>query len=48
MSNDISTEYTKAKNKEEGRRGYGLWKREKITDISPKNYGEFLQKKKKR
>lgn len=48
MSNDISTEYTKSKNKEEGRRGYLMWKHEKETVISPKNYGMFLQKKKRR
>lgn len=52
MSNDISTEYTKSKNKEEGRRGYLMWKRKKETVIifstSPKNYGMFLQEKKRR
>lgn len=42
MSNDISTEYTKSKNKEEGRRGYLMWKHENETVISPKNYGMFL------
>lgn len=48
MSMDISTEYTKTKNKEEGRRGYGMWKREKVTVISPKNYGMFLQRRRRK
>ena len=48
MSKDISTQYTKTKNKEEGRRGYGMWKHEKITIISPKYYGMFLQKKRRK
>lgn len=47
MSKDISTEYTKTKNKEEGRRGYVMWKHEKVTVISPKDYGMFLQKKRR-
>ena len=47
MSKDISTEYTKKRNNEEGRRGYGMWKLEKITDIPPKNYGMFLQNKRR-
>lgn len=29
MSNNISTMYTRHQNKTEGRRGYGMWKREK-------------------
>lgn len=45
MSKDISTEYTKELNKECGRKGYFSWKTEKITTISPKNYGMFLQRK---
>ena len=48
MSKDITTEYTKVKNKEDGRRGYGAWKHEKESTISPKDYGMFLQRKKGR
>lgn len=48
MSKDITTEYTKTKNKEDGRRGYGGWKYEKESIISPKDYGMFLQRKKGR
>lgn len=47
MSKDISTQYTKTRNKEQGRRGYFMWKREKDTNISPKDYGMFLQRKRK-
>ena len=45
MSKDISTQYTKTRNKEQGRRGYGMWKSEKDTVISPKDYGMFQQRK---
>lgn len=45
MSKDISTQYTKIRNKEQGRRGHGMWKSEKETVIPPKNYGMFLQRK---
>ena len=41
VSKDISTMYTKQKNKKAGRRGYGNWKREKEDVISPKQYGQF-------
>lgn len=47
MSKDISTEYTKIKNKEQGRHGYGMWKNEKESVISPKDYGMFLQRKRR-
>lgn len=47
MSKDISSQYTKTRNREEGRRGYCLWKREKDAIISPKNYGIFIQRKNK-
>ena len=47
MSKDISTQYTRQQNKECGRRGYGMWKNEKSTVISPKDYGMFLDKHKK-
>ena len=47
MNNDISSIYTKTKNKQCGRRGYCSWKQEKISVISPKDYGEFVQSKRK-
>lgn len=47
MSNDISTPYTKMKNKKDGRRGYFLWKKEKET-ISPKEYGMFLSERRRK
>ena len=43
MSKDISTKYTQFQNKNTGRRGYGFWKREKDTVISPKEYDSFLR-----
>lgn len=43
MSKDISTMYTKQKNKKAGRKGYGNWKREKEDVISPKKYGQFRE-----
>lgn len=46
MSKDISTIYTKDRNKNCGRKGYHAYKREKITDTSPAEYGMFLQKRK--
>ncbi len=48
MSKDISTQYTRTKNKEDGRRGYCMWKHEKVSVISPKDYGMFLHRKKRR
>ena len=45
---NITTQYTRTQNKENGRRGYGNWKKEKITSIQPKEYGMFLEKKKRR
>lgn len=44
MGKDIFTQYTKYENQNRGRRGYGMWKREKEVIISPKDYGSFLQK----
>lgn len=41
---NIFSKYTKEKNKKAGRRGYGMWKREIITNISPKEYGIFVKK----
>lgn len=43
MSKDISTLYTKCRNERTGRRGYFLWKQEKQRNITPKDYGMFLQ-----
>lgn len=48
MSEDISTLYTKKKNKECGRHGYSMWKQSKETNILPSNYGMFLQKSRNR
>lgn len=48
MSNDISTPFTKDQNKTKGRKGYGFWKYEKETIISPKNYGMFVNGSRKR
>lgn len=47
MSKDISHEFTKEKNVKCGRTGYCGFKREKITRISPRDYGMFLQGKRK-
>lgn len=47
MSKDISTMYTKDENMKAGRKGYGMWNREKETAISPRDYGEFVGKKRK-
>lgn len=46
MGKDISTMYTKEENKKNGRKGYYAWKDEKETVIRPKQYGQFLQKRK--
>lgn len=48
MSNDISTMYTKSKNIKAGRKGYGAWKKEKLTDISPAAYGDYILQHRKR
>jgi hypothetical protein len=48
MSNDISYQYTKTRNKECGRNGYYAAHREKCTVISPSEYGMFLQRKRNR
>lgn len=47
MSKDISTIYTKDQNQKAGRRGYGNWKSEKESHISPAKYGGFIKKSKK-
>lgn len=48
MSKDISSQYTKEQNKKNGRKGYGMWKKETVTNISPKNYGQYIQSHNKR
>lgn len=48
MSNDIFSMYTKDQNKKAGRRGYSLWKREKVNIISPAAYGDYILQDKKR
>ena len=48
MSKDISTPYTKQQNKKCGRKGYCGFKREKVADITPKNYREFLWERKRK
>lgn len=48
MSDDISTQFTKEKNNKRGRHGVGGWKYEKVTQISPKDYGMFIQGKRKK
>lgn len=45
MSKDISTKFTNERNKTMGRKGYAMWKSEKITVITPKDYGMFLQRR---
>ena len=45
MSNDISTMYTKEKNMKTGRKGYFRWQREKVTSISPAEYGDYVLRK---
>lgn len=46
MSCDISTQFTKECNQKYGRKGYGMWKREKTQTISPAQYGMFVNDKK--
>lgn len=48
MSNNISTMYTKDKNKKAGRKGYANWKTEKETVISPVAYGDYILQHRKR
>ena len=48
MSKDISTQYTKDQNKKCGRNGYGMAHREKVINISPSEYGMFLQNRKRK
>lgn len=46
MSKDIFTQFTKLKNKNDGRKGYCDFDREKVIHISPREYGEFVQRRK--
>lgn len=48
MSNDISSVYTRDKNKKAGRRGYCGWKREKEDAIRPCDYGDYILQRRKR
>ena len=48
MSKDISTAYTKERNKQCGRHGEVGWQSDKDREIIPADYGMFLQKQKKR
>lgn len=48
MGLDISTQYTKEQNKKCGRNGYCMAHREKCTVISPRDYGMFIQEKRKK
>ena len=48
MSNDISSMYTKDQNKKAGRKGYVLWKHEKVNIISPAAYGDYILQYRKR
>ena len=47
MGKDILTKFTKEENRKNGRNGYGFAKNEKVTVISPADYGMFIQKHKK-
>ena len=48
MSNDISTQYTKERNKKCGRNRYYAAHREKVNVISPSEYGMFIEGKKRK
>ena len=48
MSNDISTPFTKQRKKNDGRKGWVEWQTEKETVISPRDYGEFISKKRRK
>lgn len=48
MSKDISTMYSKEREKTCGRRGYAGWQTEKEQNISPRHYGEFVNKKRRK
>lgn len=48
MSNDISSMYTKDQNKKAGRRGYSLWKHEKVAIIPPAAYGDYILQDRRR
>lgn len=48
VGKDISTAYTKEQNRKCGRKGYYLYKREKVTVINPRDYGMFLDGRRKK
>ena len=48
MSKDISTQYTKDQNNKCGRNGYCGAHKEKLTIITPSQYGMFLSKMKRK
>ena len=48
MSNDISTMYTKYKNRKTGRKGYCAWKLEKVISIRPCDYGDYILQHRKK
>ena len=48
MSNDISTMYTKDRNKKAGRNGWTGCKAEKETAIRPADYGDYILQHRKR
>ena len=45
---NIAKLYTEMLNKEQGRRGYCMWKHERVNSISVKDYGMFMQRNKRR
>lgn len=47
MSNDITTLYTREQNQKTGRKGYGYWKQENVSAISPAQYGAFVTARRK-
>lgn len=47
MSNDITTLYTREQNQKTGRKGYGYWKQENVSAISPAQYGMFIVTRRK-
>lgn len=48
MNNDISTMYTKDQNNKAGRKGYLAWKSEKVSVVTPAEYGGYILQHRKR
>lgn len=48
MSCDISTMYTKDQNSKSGRKGYYRWKQDKLRDIRPCDYGNYILQRRSR